>query len=258
MLENIDLTRSISRDDYNRDLVRYQLQLRSLGYQLYLKKRTLVIVFEGWDAAGKGGTIKRITEKLDPRGYETFSIAAPTGEDRTHHYLWRFWRRLRPPDEKQVLLFDRSWYGRVLVERLEGFCNEAAWKRAFHEINEFERQLTDFGMMLAKFWVHISKEEQLNRFNERQNDTYKSWKLTQEDWRNREKWDTYSVAVEDMLQKTSTLTSPWTIVEANDKLYARIKAVKTLVDIVSKGLDVDPDDLTSDGHVKTRKKYKKK
>ena len=242
MLETIDLTKSLTRDEYVRDLIRYQLQLRALAYQLYVQKRPLVIVYEGWDAGGKGGNIKRITEKLDPRGYEVFPIAAPTGEDKTHHYLWRFWRRLKPPDEKQVLIFDRSWYGRVMVERLEGFCTEEEWKRAYREINEFERQLVDFGSILAKFWIHISKEEQLQRFESRKEIPYKAWKLTDEDWRNREKWDLYEAAINDMLLKTSTLTAPWTIVEGDCKWYARVKALRTLVDLLSEELNYAPTD----------------
>jgi polyphosphate kinase 2 (PPK2 family) len=214
-------------------LLHYQLQLRQLAYQLYVQKRTLVAVYEGWDAAGKGGNIKRVTEKLDPRGYEVFPIAAPKGEDATHHYLWRFWRRLRPPDEKQILIFDRSWYGRVMVERIEGLCTEAEWKRAYREINEFERQLVDFGMILAKFWIHISAEEQLRRFNQREATPYKAWKLSGEDWHNRAKWDAYEEAVNDMLLKTSTATAPWTVVEGNDKWFARVKTLHTLVEVLS-------------------------
>jgi polyphosphate kinase 2 (PPK2 family) len=242
MLETIDLDRTLTREEYVRDLIRYQLQLRALAYQLYVQKRPLVIVYEGWDAGGKGGNIKRITEKLDPRGYEVFPIAAPQGEDKTHHYLWRFWRRLRPPDEKQILIFDRSWYGRVMVERLEGFCTEEEWKRAYREINEFERQLVDFGTILAKFWIQISKEEQLRRFQARSETPYKAWKLTDEDWRNREKWDLYEAAINDMILKTSTLTAPWTIVEGDCKWYARVKALKTLVDLLSNELDYLPPD----------------
>jgi polyphosphate kinase 2 (PPK2 family) len=257
MLASIDLNKSIPREDYETQLVRHQLQLRALGYQLYLQKRNLIVVFEGWDAAGKGGAIKRITERLDPRGYEVFPIAAPTGDDRTHQYLWRFWRRLKPPDEKQIMIFDRSWYGRIMVERIEGFCTEEAWKRAFREINEFERQLVDAGAMIVKFWFQISQDEQYRRFMERQNDTYKSWKLTQEDWRNREKWDAYMRAVDDMLIKTSTLSAPWTVVEGNDKYYARIKALQTLVDTVSRGLDVDPEKLMG-GNTNEKPKKKKK
>lgn len=253
MLKTLDLTQSLPRRDYRRELIRHQLRLRQLAYQLYAQKRTLIAVFEGWDAGGKGGAIKRITEMLDPRGYEVFSIAAPHGEDRTHHYLWRFWRRLKPPDEKQILIFDRSWYGRVLVERIEGFCSEAEWKRAYREINAFERQMVDFGMILAKFWIHISKEEQLRRFEARRDTPYKAWKLTDEDWRNREKWDLYEQAVEDMLLKTSTLTAPWTIVEGNDKYFARLKILRTLVDLLAYKFEPDPM-----GEKQSKRKAKKK
>jgi polyphosphate kinase 2 (PPK2 family) len=245
MLETVDLSKTLTRDEYVRDLIRYQLQLRALAYQLYVQKRPLVIVYEGWDAGGKGGNIKRITEKLDPRGYEVYPIAAPQGEDKTHHYLWRFWRRLQAPDEKQILFFDRSWYGRVMVERLEGFCTEEEWKRAYREINEFERQLADFGTILAKFWIQISKDEQLRRFEARRETPYKAWKLTDEDWRNREKWDLYEEAINDMILKTSTLTAPWTIVEGNCKWYARVKTLKTLVDLLSDELDYLPPDPLS-------------
>jgi AMP-polyphosphate phosphotransferase len=256
MLETIDLTKSLTREEYVRDLIRYQLQLRDLAYQLYIRKRPLVIVYEGWDAGGKGGNIKRVTENLDPRGYEVYPIAAPQGEDKTHHYLYRFWRRLKPPDEKQILIFDRSWYGRVMVERLEGFCTEAEWKRAYREINEFERQLVDFGTILVKFWIHISREEQLRRFEERQETPYKAWKLTDEDWRNREKWNLYEEAINDMILKTSTLTAPWTIVEGNCKWHARVKALKTLVDTLSKELDYIPLDPVLKGGKKADKAKK--
>jgi polyphosphate kinase 2 (PPK2 family) len=242
MLNTIDLSKTLTREEYIHDLIRYQLQLRALAYQLYVQKRPLIMVYEGWDAGGKGGNIKRITEKLDPRGYEVFPIAAPQGEDKTHHYLWRFWRRLKPPDEKQILIFDRSWYGRAMVERLEGFCTEEEWKRAYREINEFERQLVDFGTILVKFWIQISKEEQLARFQDRRETPYKAWKLTDEDWRNREKWDLYEEAINDMLLKTSTLTAPWTIVEGNCKWYARVKALRTLVQVLSEELDYVPPD----------------
>jgi polyphosphate kinase 2 (PPK2 family) len=240
MLGTIALSAQLTREEYVQDLLESQLRLRELAYQLYVKKRTLVIVYEGWDAAGKGGNIKRITEKLDPRGYEVFSIAAPKGEDATHHYMYRFWRRLRPPDEKQILIFDRSWYGRVMVERIEGFCTEAEWKRAYREINEFERQLVDSGMILAKFWIHISREEQLRRFEGRRDTPYKAWKLTDEDWRNRDRWGAYEEAVNDMLLKTSTVTAPWTIVEGNDKWFARVKTLRTLVGVLSEELTYRP------------------
>jgi polyphosphate kinase 2 (PPK2 family) len=240
MLETVDLSKSLTKEEYIENLIRCQLQLRELAYQLYVQKRTLALVYEGWDAAGKGGNIKRVTERLDPRGYEVFSIAAPQGEDATHHYLWRFWRRLKPPEEKQILIFDRSWYGRVMVERVEGFCAEEEWKRAYREINEFERQLVDFGMIVVKFWIHISQEEQLRRFEERQEVAYKQWKLTAEDWRNRDKWEQYEAAVEDMLLKTSTATAPWTVVEGNDKCFARVKTLHTLVEVLSKELNHQP------------------
>jgi AMP-polyphosphate phosphotransferase len=242
MLGTIDLNKSLTREEYVRDLIRYQIQLRALAYQLYVQKRPMIIVYEGWDAGGKGGNIKRVTEKLDPRGYEVFPIAAPQGEDKTHHYLWRFWRRLKPPDEKQILIFDRSWYGRVMVERLEGFCTESEWKRAYREINEFERQLVDYGAIIAKFWIHISKEEQLARFEGRQETPYKAWKLTDEDWRNRQKWDSYEEAIDDMLLKTSTLTAPWTVVEGDCKWWARVKALRTLVDLLTQELNYVPPD----------------
>jgi polyphosphate kinase 2 (PPK2 family) len=263
MLETMDLSRSLTREEYVQDLIRYQLQLRELAYQLYVQKRTLIMVYEGWDAGGKGGNIKRVTERLDPRGYEVFSIAAPKGDGATHQYLWRFWRRLRPPDEKQILIFDRSWYGRVMVERIEGFCTEEEWKRAYREINEFERQLADFGIILAKFWIHISSDEQLRRFEERQRIAYKQWKLTDEDWRNREKWDAYQEAVNDMLLRTSTATAPWTIVEGNDKWFARVKALRTLVEVLSKELAYQPteppikDTQTKKGEDDVAKKGKK-
>ena len=240
MLEKLKLDRQLSQEEYDRRLLLGQLQLRELAFQLYSQKRSLVAVYEGWDAAGKGGNIRRVTEKLDPRGYEVLSIAAPAGEDKTHHYLYRFWRRMKPPDEKQVMIFDRSWYGRVLVERVEGFCPEAAWKRAFREINDFERQLTEAGIIVAKFWIHISKEEQLRRFEQRAGTSYKRWKLTDEDWRNREKWDLYNAAVEGMLLKTSTATAPWTVVEADFKWWARIKCLQTLVVRLSKELRYKP------------------
>ena len=228
MLESVDLNQRLDRDVYEKQLDRLQNQLHLLGYQVYVQKRPVVAVFEGWDAAGKGGAIKRLTERLDPRGYVVWPIAAPQGDDKTRHYLYRFWRRL--PEAGQIAMFDRSWYGRVMVERVEGFCSEAEWKRAYSEINQFERQILDFGGVIFKFWLHISQQEQLRRFKEREQTNYKAWKLTDEDWRNRGKWEDYEQAVDDMLIKTSTHRAPWTIVEANDKLFARIKVLKTVVD----------------------------
>lgn len=238
MLQRIDMNKVVDKVEYDQQLEPLQDQLQALGHDLYERRRTTVIVFEGWDAAGKGGAIRRLTQEVDARGYEVYPIAAPAGEDKTHHYLWRFWRRLKPPEEKQIQIFDRSWYGRVLVERVEGFCSEPEWKRAYREINEFERQMVDSGMILIKFWLHTTQDEQLRRFEERQNTPAKSWKLTDEDWRNREKWPLYESAVTDMLMKTSTIHAPWTVVEANDKYYARLKVLRTVVDTVTHDLGV--------------------
>jgi polyphosphate kinase 2 (PPK2 family) len=234
MLEQVNLNVRLSRAEYERQRDRLQNRLHLFGYQVYVQKRPVVIVFEGWDAAGKGGAIKRLTEKLDPRGYVVHPIAAPSGDDKVRHYLYRFWRRL--PEAGQMAIFDRSWYGRVLVERVEGFCAEAAWQRAYSEINQFERELVQFGTILFKFWMHLSQTEQLRRFKEREHTAYKSWKLTDEDWRNRGKWEDYMRAVEDMLLKTSTPGAPWTIVEANDKLHARVKVLKTVVNKLKREL----------------------
>jgi len=237
MLETVDLKRTLTRPQYDRLLLKLQLELRERALELYRQKRSLVMVYEGWDAAGKGGNIRRVTEMLDPRGYEVLPIAAPSGEDKTHHYLWRFWRRLEPPEEKQVLIFDRSWYGRVLVERVEGFCTEPEWRRAYREINEFERQLVDFGIILVKVWIHISQDEQLRRFEARKDNPYKAWKLTDEDWRNRKKWGEYEAAVEEMLLKTSTITAPWSVIPGNSKWVARVETLRTLTATLKEKLD---------------------
>ena len=257
MLDTIDLTLSLDKGTYHQSLIKHQVALHALGYQVYVQERPVVMVFEGWDAGGKGGAIKRVTEKLDPRGYVVYSIAAPQGDDAIRHYLYRFWRRL--PESGQIAIFDRSWYGRVMVERIEGFCSESDWKRAYREINQFERQLVDFGTILFKFWIHISKAEQLARFESRANDPLRKWKLTEEDWRNREKWNVYAQAVDEMLLKTSTVTAPWTIVEGDDKLYARVKVLRTLVEKLSKELNYDPfagDALKSTDKAKKKKKNK--
>ncbi len=236
LLDALDLENARLDDaEYEKQLHCYQLRLFDLGRQAWRRRRPVILVFEGCDAAGKGGAIRRLTENLDPRGVIAHAIAAPQGEDRTHHYLWRFWRRL--PERGQICIFDRSWYGRVLVERVEKFCDEAAWGRAYREINEFEHQLLRFGTILAKFWIQISKDEQLRRFRERETDPMKSWKLTPEDWRNREKWALYQEAAEEMLVKTSTRTAPWTLVEGNDKKFARVKVLRTVVETLPRQLD---------------------
>ena len=256
MLETVDLTLAMDRGTYVQEVTRRQIQLRELGYQVYLQKRPVVIAFEGWDAAGKGGVIKRITEKLDPRGYVVYPISAPQGEDKTRHYLYRFWRRL--PERGQIAIFDRSWYGRVLVERVEGFATTPEWKRGFKEINSFERQLRDYGVILAKYWIHISREEQLRRFEERKAIGYKEWKLTDEDWRNREKWGAYEEAVEEMLVKTSTRSSPWCLVEGNDKYWARAKVLARMVEILSTELGYQPADPLKRSEEKAARKSKRK
>ena len=234
LLDRVDPNRSLTRQEYDAQLKPYQEQLRDLEFECYIHRLGVVIVFEGWDAAGKGGTIRRVTRRLDPRGYTVVPVAAPTGEEATHHYLWRFWKHI--PKAGHLGIFDRSWYGRVLVERVEGFCTDAAWRRAYREINEFERSLANAGWVVVKLWLHISPEEQLRRFEQRRADHNKSYKLTDEDWRNRRKWDLYRQAVVDMLRHTSTPHAPWTIVESNCKYYARIKALRTIISAIQTGL----------------------
>ena len=256
MLSTVNLSLALEPEEYKLSLIKYQVALHELAYQVYIQQRPVIMVFEGWDAAGKGGAIRRITEKIDPRGFVVYPIAAPKGDDATHHYLWRFWRRL--PEVGQIAIFDRSWYGRVMVERIEGFCTEDEWKRAYREINYFERQLVDFGTILFKFWLHISPEEQLRRFESRAGDQLREWKLTEEDWRNREQWGVYEAAVNEMLLKTSTITAPWTVVEGDSKPYARIKILKTLVDKLSDELQYDPFKPAAPAGAGKRKEKKKK
>ncbi len=226
MLEKVDLSKKLPEKRYWNEIKKWQVRLREQSMRLYNEKRMAVAVFEGWDAAGKGGSIKRVTEILDPRGFNVNTFAAPSGAEAHHHYLWRFWKAL--PQEGQIAIYDRSHYGRIMVERVEGFCTEQEWKRAYREINEFEWQVTNFGSVVVKFWLHIDQDEQLRRFKGRELDPFRSYKLTEEDWRNRAKWNVYQEAVEDMIEKTSTAWAPWTVVEANDKFYARVKVVQTL------------------------------
>ncbi len=234
MLEQYDPAQTITEEQYKTRLKSGQAKLAKLGWQVYQQKRPVIICYEGWDAGGKGGNIRRLVEALDPRGYRVFPIAAPQGEERTHHYLWRFWNRI--PANGEIAIFDRTWYGRVLVERVEGFAKTKEWQRAYREINEFEQELVDFGAIIFKFWIHISQQEQLDRFKARETTDYKSWKLTDEDWRNRDKWDVYEEAVDEMLLKTSTPTAPWTVVEGNSKHFARVKAIDTVVEGLTKAL----------------------
>jgi polyphosphate:AMP phosphotransferase len=226
ILDRLDLGLSLEGGDYEKQLDRWQRRLFDLENRLYVARIPAVIVYEGQDAGGKGGNIRRLTRGMDPRGYEVVPVAAPTAEEKSHHYLWRFWKNV--PRTGHITIFDRSWYGRVLVERVEGFCTGEEWRRAYREINEFEKQLADSGTVIVKFWLQISRDEQLRRFKDRQETPYKEWKITAEDWRNREKWRQYKVCVEEMLHQTSTSYAPWTILEANCKLYARIKALRTV------------------------------
>ena len=234
VLAKVDLSLCCDRKTYRKKLKEYQKKIEKLHGELYQKRIPVVIGFEGWDAAGKGGNIKRITEALDPRGFEVHPIASPEPHEKARHYLWRFWTRL--PKDGHIAIFDRTWYGRVMVERLEGFCSENDWRRAYNEINEFEKELSDWGAVIVKFWVHIDKDTQLARFNDRQSNPEKQWKITDEDWRNREKWDEYETAVDEMLQKTSTAYAPWHILESVDKKYARIKALKIVIEELEKAL----------------------
>lgn len=235
MLETVDLTRKLSPKAYGKKLAREQLRLRGLHFRIYERQVPVMALFEGWDAAGKGGAIKRITETLEPRGYTVSSFSAPRGEESTHHYLWRFWKAL--PRAGHLGIFDRSYYGRLLVERVEGFCAEAEWRRAFREINEFESHQASVGMVICKVWLHISKEEQLRRFKDRERDPFRSHKLTAEDWRNRARWAEYAAAVEDMLGKTSTPEAPWTVVPADDKYFARVTVLETLTSALERAVD---------------------
>ena len=233
LLRDIPLDDKVLEEkDYEEQLDRLRKQLHDLHNELYRKKIPVIIAYEGWDAAGKGGNIKRIASALDPRGYEVHPIASPEPHEKARHFLWRFWTRL--PKDGHIAIFDRTWYGRVMVERLEGFCSENDWQRAYNEMNEFERELADWGAVIIKFWVQIDNKTQLERFTDRQNTPEKQWKITEEDWRNREKWDLYEQAVDEMLQKTNTVYAPWYVLESNDKRYARIKALRIVVDAIQK------------------------
>ncbi|MGB9940511.1 polyphosphate:AMP phosphotransferase [Methanosarcina sp.] len=234
ILEKIDLSRKLDADEYKESKKLYQQKLTALQYELFKKKRPLVVVFEGWDAAGKGGDIYRLVENLNPRLYRVVPVGSPNDIEKAHHYLWRFCEAI--PKAGNITIFDRSWYGRVLVERVEGFCSEEEWKRAYREINEFEEILTHAGAIVLKFWLHIDKETQLERFNSRQLDPEKKWKITTEDWRNRGRWEDYRIAADEMLQKTSTTNARWTVVESNDKRYSRIKVLKTVAEALEKEL----------------------
>lgn len=233
-LDELDQTQSLAEEEYKDKLKKYQLRL--LNHQLQLREsgHNLIVVLEGPDASGKGGAIKRLVERMDPRLLRVYSIVKPTPEEYRRHYFWRFWNRL--PSYGETAIFDRSWYGRVLVERVEHFATDAEWKRAYDEINEFERQLVEDRTILVKIYLHISKDEQLIRFKRRASDPYKHWKISDEDWRNRKKWAEHIEAAEDMFDRTDTDLAPWTIVPANFKWSARVHVVKTVLDAVEKVL----------------------
>ncbi len=226
LLDTLDLSLELDKKDYSDQLLHYQGKLNKLVRMAREQKRSTILVFEGWDAGGKGGAIRRITSAIDARSYRVIQTAAPTDEEAAHHYLWRFWRHI--PRAGKVTIYDRSWYGRVLVERVEGFATDKEWMRSYSEIVNFEEALIEHGILLLKFWLHIDKDEQLKRFKAREQISYKKHKITEDDYRNREKWDDYKIAVNEMIARTSTRAAPWLMVEANDKRYARIKILKTV------------------------------
>ncbi len=234
VLDSLDMAATLPKEEYGQALRQARAELAALSRKARDRGVSTLLVFEGWDAAGKGGAIRRLTAGLDARNYRVVPFAAPTDEERAQHYLWRFWRHL--PRAGRLMVFDRSWYGRVLVERVEGFALTDEWMRAYAEINDFEEQLIHHGMVLAKFWIHITKDEQYRRFRERERIAYKQWKLTDEDWRNRAKWEFYESAVNEMVERTSTAEAPWTLVEGNDKNFARIKVIRTICEQIRRRL----------------------
>lgn len=235
LLEKVDLTLSYTKAEYKKRLKELQKKIEKLHNELYRRRIPVVLGFEGWDAGGKGGAIKRLTEHMDPRGYVVHPTASPNDIEKAHHYLWRFWTDM--PKAGHVTIFDRTWYGRVMVERIEGFCSELEWKRAYEEINDMERDLTEAGAIVIKFWMQIDKDEQEKRFHAREENPEKRWKITEEDWRNREKWEQYEAAVQEMLIRTSTQNAPWVVVEGNCKYYARIKVLETVVNAIEQRLE---------------------
>ena len=234
ILSKVDLSLSYTQKEYKEKLKKLQSKIQLLHGELYRKRIPVVLGFEGWDAGGKGGAIKRLTAKLDPRGYMVIPTASPNDWENAHHYLWRFWKDM--PKAGHFSIFDRTWYGRVMVERIEGFCTTEEWQRAYKEINDMERDLYDAGAIVLKFWMQIDKDEQERRFKARQENPEKQWKITDEDWRNREKWDQYEAVVNEMLIRTSTPYAPWIVVESNDKYYARIKVLKTVIQAIEERL----------------------
>lgn len=237
-LKSLNLDAKISKEDYREQLPYLRARLNALLMEVKKRNKRVILVFEGPDASGKGGVISRLSSSVYVRECEIFPIAAPTDEENKRHYLWRFWKRLT--DQKLLTVFDRSWYGRVLVERIEHFATDEEWKRAYGEINYFEKQLTQGDNIVVKFLMYISKDEQLVRFKSREETSYKTWKIGSEDWRNREKWDQYDEAFDDMLEKTDTKYAPWYVVPDNNKKYGRIKTMELLCEYLEKELDYNP------------------
>ncbi len=235
-LDALELAVRADRSTYRSDLSNLQNHLKEVALAYHSQGRRALVVFEGCDASGKGGAIRRISWPLDPRGLKVWPISAPSVEEKSQHYLYRFWKRL--PRAGQMVIFDRSWYGRVLVERVEQFATEVEWSRAYEEINEFERMLTDDGIRLVKLYLHISKEVQLQRFRARLSDPLRRWKLSEEDIRNRDRWSDYLVATDEMFAKTSTVQNPWIVIPGNDKKYARLAVIETVVQALSRGVDI--------------------
>jgi polyphosphate kinase 2 (PPK2 family) len=230
-LADVDLAATVAKDEYDRDLKRLQQEVYALHVRNFLEERRAVLVFEGWDAAGKGGAIKRLTALMDPRGYKVWPIAAPRDAEKRNHYLWRFWQRL--PETGEIAMFDRSWYGRVLVERVEGFARKPEWQRAYDEINAFERTLTVDGVRMVKFFLHIDRATQLQRFRDRKADPLKEYKLGPDDWRNRRRWKDYEDAVQEMLDRTHRPDAPWIVVPANDKRHARLTVLREVATMLA-------------------------
>ena len=266
-ISKIDLNKSLDKKTYKKKLEVLQCEMLNIQQFLHKEKIGLLLAFEGLDAAGKGGAIKRLTSHLDPRGYVVHPISAPQPHELRYNYMHRFWRKL--PQHGQIAIFDRSWYGRVLVERIEGFATEDEWKRAYAEINHFEQLLTDGSYIVLKFWIHVDQDEQLKRFEERAANPYKAWKLTDEDWRNRAKYDLYVEAANEMFAKTDSEHAPWVLVPGNDKLYARIHILEETIAHIKKELERRGKQLTNiiecnivdtalDGNVEGKKRISKK
>lgn len=234
VLAHVNLSLKLEKEEYKETLKNLQKKIRDIEHEMFSQRVGAVVLYEGWDAAGKGGNIRRVVEEMDPRGYQVVPVSAPNEIEKQYHYLWRFWKYF--PKAGHLTIFDRSWYGRVLVERVEGFCSKQDWQRAYSEINDMERHLTNFGTAVVKFWLEVSKDEQMRRFKEREELAYKRWKITDEDYRNREKWDQYREAADEMLYRTNTTYAPWTVVESENKYYARVKALKTIIRAVEERL----------------------